>query len=91
MTDRKDKSAAPPEFGFETRAIHAGARPDAETEARVTPIHQNTSYVFESAEHAADLFNLQTIGFIYSRLTNPTVTVLEERLANLEGGRAAVC
>ncbi|MEP1028194.1 MAG: bifunctional O-acetylhomoserine aminocarboxypropyltransferase/cysteine synthase, partial [Alphaproteobacteria bacterium] len=55
MTDSKDKSNAPHEFGFETRAIHAGARPDAETGARVTPIHQNTSYVFESAEHAADL------------------------------------
>ena len=91
MTDSKDKPNAPPEFGFETRSIHAGARPDAETGARVTPIHQNTSYVFESAEHAADLFNLQTFGFIYSRLTNPTVSVLEERLANLEGGRAAVC
>ena len=91
MTDSKDKPSAPHEFGFETRSIHAGARPDAETGARVTPIHQNTSYVFESAEHAADLFNLQTFGFIYSRLTNPTVSVLEERLANLEGGRAAVC
>ncbi|MEK9673892.1 MAG: O-acetylhomoserine aminocarboxypropyltransferase [Rhodospirillaceae bacterium] len=94
MTDRtnkSDKSSGPPTFGFETRAIHAGARPDTETGARVTPIFQNTSYVFEDAEHAADLFNLQTFGFIYSRLTNPTVAVLEERLANLEGGRAAVC
>lgn len=81
----------PMAFGIETRAIHAGSRPDAETGARVTPIFQNTSYVFEDAEHAADLFNLQTFGFIYSRLTNPTVSVLEERLANLEGGRAAVC
>jgi O-acetylhomoserine (thiol)-lyase len=91
MAKGKDKPAGPPEFGFETRAIHAGARPDAETGARVTPIHQNTSYVFEDAEQAADLFNLQTFGFIYSRLTNPTVAVLEERLANLEGGRACVC
>ncbi len=91
MTDDSKKPDGPHEFGFETRAIHAGARPDAETGARVTPIHQNTSYVFEDAEHAADLFNLQTFGFIYSRLTNPTVSVLEERLANLEGGRAAVC
>ncbi|MCB2102515.1 MAG: O-acetylhomoserine aminocarboxypropyltransferase [Rhodobacterales bacterium] len=81
----------PPPFGFETRAIHAGSRPDPVTGARNTPIYQTTSYVFEDAEHAADLFNLQTFGFIYSRLTNPTVSVLEERLANLEGGRAAVC
>lgn len=82
---------APVEFGFETRAIHAGARPDPVTGARNTPIYQTTSYVFEDVEHAADLFNLQTFGFIYSRLTNPTVSVLEERIANLEGGRAAVC
>ena len=82
---------APAEFGFETRAIHAGARPDPVTGARNTPIYQTTSYVFEDVEHAADLFNLQTFGFIYSRLTNPTVSVLEERIANLEGGRAALC
>jgi O-acetylhomoserine (thiol)-lyase len=79
------------EFGIETRSIHAGARPDAVTGARNTPIFQTTSYVFEDAEHAADLFNLQTFGFIYSRLTNPTVSVLEERIASLEGGRAALC
>ena len=72
---------APAEFGFETRAIHAGARPDPVTGARNTPIYQTTSYVFEDVEHAADLFNLQTFGFIYSRLTNPTVSVLEERIA----------
>jgi O-acetylhomoserine (thiol)-lyase len=77
--------------GFETRAIHAGSRPDAVTGARSTPIYQTTSYVFEDVDHAADLFNLQTFGFIYSRITNPTVAVLEERVANLEGGRAAVC
>lgn len=86
-----DDSSAPPPFGFETRAIHAGARPDPLTGARATPIYQTTSYVFDSVDHAADLFNLQTFGFLYSRLTNPTVAVLEERLANLEGGRAAVC
>ena len=85
------RDAAPPDFGFETRAVHAGARPDPVTGARNTPIYQTTSYVFENVEHAADLFNLQTFGFIYSRLTNPTVAVLEERIANLEGGRAAVC
>lgn len=85
----------PPEsadtFGFETRAVHAGARPEPVTGARITPIFQTTAYVFENADHAADLFNLQTFGFIYSRLTNPTVAVLEERIANLENGRAAVC
>lgn len=78
-------------FGFETRAIHAGARPDGVTGSRNTPIHQTTSYVFDDVDHAADLFNLSTFGFIYSRLTNPTVAVLEERIASLEGGRAAVC
>ncbi|WP_417794376.1 O-acetylhomoserine aminocarboxypropyltransferase [Terasakiella pusilla] len=78
-------------YGIETRAIHAGSRPDSETGARNTPIYQTTSYVFDDVDHAADLFNLQTFGFIYSRLTNPTVAVLEERIANLENGRAAVC
>ena len=64
-------------FGFETRAIHAGARPEPVTGARNTPIYQTSSYVFEDAEHAADLFNLSRFGFIYSRLCNPTVTVLK--------------
>ncbi|MDX2224917.1 MAG: aminotransferase class I/II-fold pyridoxal phosphate-dependent enzyme [Rhodospirillaceae bacterium] len=84
-------SDGPRRFGFETRQIHAGARPEPITGARQTPIYQNTSYVFEDADHAAALFNLQTYGFIYSRLTNPTVAVLEERLASLEGGRGATC
>ena len=79
------------EFGFETRAIHAGAAPDPTTGARSTPIYQTTAYVFEDADQAASLFNLQTYGYIYSRLGNPTVSVLEERIANLEGGRGAVC
>ena len=78
-------------FGFETRAIHAGARPDPVTGSRNVPIHQTTAYVFEDADQAASLFNLSTFGFIYSRLTNPTVAALEERVASLEGGRAAVC
>src|SRR3954447_25663904 len=73
-------------YGFETRAIHAGAAPDPATGARATPIYQTTSFVFDDADDAASLFNLQKVGFIYSRLTNPTVAVLEERLANLEGG-----
>jgi O-acetylhomoserine (thiol)-lyase len=77
-------------FGFETRCLHAGQIPDAATGARAVPIHQTTSFVFESAEHAASLFNLQTFGNVYSRLSNPTVAVLEERLASLEGGRAAI-
>ena len=83
-------TGAPRRFGFETRAVHAGAHPDPVTGARATPIYQTTSYVFDDVDHAASLFNLQTFGYIYSRLTNPTVAVLEERVANLEGGRAAV-
>jgi O-acetylhomoserine (thiol)-lyase len=77
-------------FGFETRAVHAGARPDPVTGSRNVPIHQTTSFVFDDADHAAALFNLQTFGYVYSRLTNPTVAALEERVAALEGGRAAV-
>jgi O-acetylhomoserine (thiol)-lyase len=77
-------------YGFETRAIHAGAAPDPVTGARSTPIYQTTSYVFEDVDHAASLFNLHNFGYIYSRLTNPTVAVLEERVASLEGGRAAL-
>jgi O-acetylhomoserine (thiol)-lyase len=77
-------------YGFETRAVHAGAAPDPTTGARSTPIYQTTSYVFDDVDHAASLFNLHNFGFIYSRLTNPTVSVLEERIASLEGGRAAV-
>ena len=65
-------------FGFETRQVHAGQRPDPNTGARAVPIYQTTSYVFDSAEHAASLFNLQTFGNVYSRLSNPTVAVLEE-------------
>src|SRR3977135_461499 len=84
MADRPNRP------GFETPAIHQGARPDPTTGARVTPIYQNTAYVFDDVDHAAALFNLQTFGYIYSRLTNPTVAALEERVAALEGGRAAV-
>ena len=70
--------------------MHAGAAPDPTTGARSTPIYQTTSYVFDDVDHAASLFNLHNFGYIYSRLTNPTVSVLEERIASLEGGRAAV-
>ncbi|OXT01470.1 O-acetylhomoserine aminocarboxypropyltransferase [Notoacmeibacter marinus] len=76
--------------GFSTLAIHAGAQPDATTGARTTPIYQTTSYVFESADHAASLFGLQAFGNIYTRIMNPTQGVLEERLAALEGGTAAL-
>ena len=78
------------DFKPETLAIHAGQIPDAATGARALPIYQTTSFVFDSAEHAASLFNLQTFGNVYSRLSNPTVAALEERVAALEGGRAAV-
>ena len=80
-----------PTYGFETLQIHAGARPDPTTGARQTPIYQTTAYVFRDADHAAALFNLQEVGYIYSRLTNPTVAVLQERIATLEGGAGAVC
>ena len=78
------------QFQPETLAIHAGQIPDRETGARALPIYQTTSFVFDSADHAADLFNLATFGNVYSRLSNPTVAALEERVAALEGGRAAV-
>ncbi|MGR3320702.1 MAG: O-acetylhomoserine aminocarboxypropyltransferase/cysteine synthase family protein [Pseudooceanicola sp.] len=77
--------------GFDTLQVHAGARPDPATGARQTPIYQSTAYVFRDADHAAALFNLQEVGYIYSRLTNPTVAVLAERVAALEGGQGAVC
>ena len=76
--------------GFETKAIHAGAAPDSATGARSTPIYQTTSYVFDDVDHAASLFNLHSFGHVYTRLSNPTVAVLEERVAALEGGRAGV-
>ena len=82
MSDRK--------FHPETLAIHAGQIPDSATGARALPIYQTSSFVFDSAEHAASLFNLQTFGNVYSRLSNPTVAALEERVAALEGGRAGV-
>ena len=78
-------------YGFDTLQIHAGARPDPATGARQTPIYQSTAFVFRDADHAAALFNLQEVGYIYSRLTNPTIAVLQERIATLEGGVGAVC
>ena len=90
LLDALPDEAEAREPGFETLAVHAGARPDPVTGARATPIYQTTSYAFDDADHAAELFNLQTFGYIYSRITNPTVAVLEERIAALEGGRGAV-
>jgi O-acetylhomoserine (thiol)-lyase len=85
-----DSRAKPRRPGIETLAVHAGATPDPTTGARNTPIYQTTSYVFDDVDHAASLFNLQTFGYIYTRIGNPTVSVLEERVAALEGGRGAV-
>lgn len=76
--------------GFSTLAVHAGAKPDPTTGARVTPIYQTTAFVFDDVDHAASLFGLQAFGNIYTRITNPTTAVLEERVAALEGGTAAV-
>ena len=89
MADQSDARPDRP-YGFETRAVHAGAGPDPTTGARNVPIFQTTSYVFEDVDHAASLFNLQDFGYVYSRLGNPTVSALEERVASLEGGRGAV-
>src|SRR5260370_27524791 len=82
MADRK--------CGIETLCLHAGQIPDAAAGARAAPIYQTTSFVFDSADHAASLFNLQTFGNVYSRISNPTVAVLEERMAAVEGGRAGL-
>jgi O-acetylhomoserine (thiol)-lyase len=77
-------------FGFRTRALHAGTPPDAETGARALPLHLSTSFVFDSTEHAAELFALRTYGNIYTRISNPTVAAFEEKLASLEGGLGSV-
>ncbi|MFW5883625.1 MAG: O-acetylhomoserine aminocarboxypropyltransferase [Verrucomicrobiota bacterium] len=78
-----------PDFRFDTQVLHAGAQPDPTTGSRTMPIHQTTSFVFKDSAHAARLFNLEEVGFIYSRLTNPTVSALEARVAALEGGVGA--
>jgi O-acetylhomoserine (thiol)-lyase len=77
-------------YGFDTLCLHAGQIPDTATGARALPIYQTTSFVFDNADHAASLFNLQTFGNVYSRISNPTVAALEERVAALEAGRAAL-
>ncbi|GLK71071.1 O-acetylhomoserine aminocarboxypropyltransferase [Ancylobacter dichloromethanicus] len=85
MTD-----TSPPAPGFATLAVHAGAQPDPTTKARATPIYQTTSFVFDDVDHAASLFGLKAFGNIYTRIGNPTNAVLEERVAALEGGTAAL-
>ena len=88
--DKPPQNGQPRPFGFDTRAIHAGQRPDPNTGARAVPIFQTTSYVFEDTEAAAAYFNLQEYGNTYSRIMNPTVAAFEERVASLEGGAGAV-
>ena len=78
-------------YGFDTLQVHAGSEADPATGARQVPIYQTTAYAFRDAEHAAKLFNLQEVGYIYSRLTNPTIAALQNRIAALEGGAGAVC
>src|ERR1044071_5843189 len=90
MTDTPHRPEEPRAFGFETRQLHAGQRPDPNTGARAVPIFATTSYVFEDPESAAAYFNLQEYGNTYSRIMNPTTAVFEERMANLEGGCGGV-
>ena len=80
----------PEPYDLDTLALHAGQRPDSDFGARATPIYQTASYVFESADHAASIFNIERTGHVYSRLTNPTNSVLEERISALEGGVGAI-
>ena len=89
--DRVDAMIEPDFLRFDTLSLHAGQQPDPTTGARAVPLYFTTSYVFDDSDHAAGLFNLEMPGHLYSRLTNPTVAVLEERLAALEGGVGAVC
>src|SRR4051794_41153001 len=90
LNDSVDPIEDTHQFGFDTRSIHAGQRPEPYTGARAVPIYQTTSYVFEDAEAAAAYFNLQEYGNTYSRIMNPTTAVFEERVGNLEGGVGGV-
>ena len=83
--------AGPDYIKFDTLTLHAGQQPDPATGARATPIYQTTSFVFRDTDHAAALFNAERAGHVYSRITNPTNAVLEERVAALEGGVGAIC
>ena len=87
---QKAAMPGPSDPGFDTLALHAGAAPDPATGARATPLHLTTSFVFESSEHAASLFNMERAGHVYSRISNPTTAVFEERVAALEGGVGAI-
>ena len=89
-TTRPTRCPATSNPGFDTLALHAGAAPDPATGARAVPIHLTTSFVFEISEHAASLFNMERSGHVYSRISNPTNAVLEERVAALEGGVGAI-
>src|SRR5687768_8129923 len=82
--------AGPKYPGFDTLALHAGQSPDPATGSRAVPVYQTTSYVFRDSEHAASLFNMERAGHVYSRISNPTVAVLEERIAALEAGVGAI-
>src|SRR3954447_24599375 len=82
--------SGPKYLGFDTLSLHAGAAPDPATGARATPIYLTTSYVFKDSDHAAALFNMERAGHVYSRISNPTNAVLEERIAALEGGVAGI-
>src|SRR5438105_15606805 len=82
---------APKPPAFETLGLHAGQHPDPVVGARAVPIYQTTSYLFQDTDHAAALFNLERAGYIYTRISNPTTAVLEERVAALEGGVGAIC
>ena len=77
-------------YGFDTLSLHAGAAPDSDTGARATPIYLSASFVFRDSDHAAALFNMEQAGHVYSRISNPTVAVLEERIAALEAGVGAI-
>ena len=91
MTNKFDTGLDTSTLGFNSRALHAGTPPDPTTGARQFPIHQATAFVFENAEHGADMFALKSLDFSYSRMTNPTVDALEKRIASLEGGVGATC
>jgi O-acetylhomoserine (thiol)-lyase len=90
LTNAENIVSGPNYFGFDTLSLHAGAEPDPATGARATPIYQSTSFVFKDSDHAASLFNMERPGHVYSRISNPTVAVLEERMAALEGGAGAI-
>ena len=90
MSKPENTMSKPKTFGFSTLTLHAGQQPDPTTGARATPIYQTAAYVFKSPDHAASLFNVERAGHVYSRITNPTNAVLEERIAALEGGVGAI-